>query len=299
MKIKYHLNELLKEKNITKKYLQEKLGISSKTMSKFSNGESVSLNSIASICNELNCQIGDIVEIEKDISDFLFKLLEEKKMKLPNSLYHELQILFAYNTNRIEGSKLSEEDTRFIYETNTVEGINNTNDIIEVANHFRAFDYLLDTIFDPLSEKLIKKFHAILKNGTSDSRLDWFKVGDYKIRKNTVGGIETTNPKSVSAEMKTLLNFYNLIKNKSVEDIIEFHVKFERIHPFQDGNGRVGRLILFRECLKNNITPFIIEDDYKFYYYKGLSKYNDEKGYLVDTCLSSQDKMNELLEKYI
>ena len=299
MNIKYHLNEVLKEKRITKKYLQEKLKISSKTMSKFNKNESVSLNTIASICTELNCQIGDIIEIEKEPSLILSKLLEEKNIKLPNSLYHETQILFAYNSNRIEGSQLSEEDTRYIYETNTVEGIKNTNDIIEVINHFRAFDYLLDTIFDPLNEDLIKKFHKIIKSNTTDSRLDWFNVGEYKSQKNTVGGFETATPNAVAAEMKKLINSYNLIKNKSVENIIDFHVKFERIHPFQDGNGRVGRLIMFRECLKESITPFIIEDDLKYFYYRGLSKYDEQKGYLVDTCLTSQDKITELLKLYI
>lgn len=299
MKIKYHLNELLKEKKITKKYLQDKLNISSKTMSKFSKNESVSLNTIASICNEINCEICDIVEIEKDISLILSKLLEEKAIRLPNTLYHEIQIMFAYNSNRIEGSKLNEEDTRYIYETNTIEGVKNTNDIIEVINHFSAFDYLLDTIFDPLSEELIKKFHSILKNNTTDSKLEWFNVGNYKSKNNTVSGLDTVKVENVHNEMKKLLSSYLIIKDKKIEDIIDYHVKFEKIHPFQDGNGRVGRLIMFRECLKNDITPFIIEDNNKYFYYRGLKNYNEEKGYLIDTCLSAQDKMEELIAKYI
>ncbi|MDC7243725.1 MAG: helix-turn-helix domain-containing protein, partial [Sphaerochaetaceae bacterium] len=237
MKIKYHLNELLKEKKITKKYLQDKLNISSKTMSKFSKNESVSLNTIASICNEINCEICDIVEIEKDISLILSKLLEEKAIRLPNTLYHEIQIMFAYNSNRIEGSKLNEEDTRYIYETNTIEGVKNTNDIIEVINHFSAFDYLLDTIFDSLSEELIKKFHSILKNNTTDSKLEWFNVGNYKSKNNTVSGLDTVKVENVHNEMKKILSSYLNIKDKKIEDIIDYHVKFEKIHPFQDGNG--------------------------------------------------------------
>jgi Fic family protein len=298
MKLIYHLNERLKEKNLTKQYLQKKLNISSRTMAKFNKNESVSLTTIALICNELGCKIEDIVEIEKEVSTFLSNLLEEKKIKLPNGLYHELQILFAYNSNRIEGSKLNEEDTRYIYETNTIEGVKNTNDIIEIVNHFKAFDYLLDSIFEPLSETIIKQFHFILKNSTSDSRLEWFNVGDYKKRKNTVGGIDTTAPKKVSTEIRKLIDEYSTIDNKILEDIVDFHYQFEKIHPFQDGNGRVSRLIMFRECLKNNIKPFIIEDEIKFFYYRGLKEYPRQKGYLIDTCKSSQDRMDYLLNKF-
>lgn len=298
MKLIYHLDRVLEDKKIKKTHLQQKLGLSSKTMAKFSKNESVSLNTIALLCNELGCNIEDLVEISKNVSKFLASLIEEKEMNLKNGLYHEIQILFSYNSNRIEGSKLTENETRYIYETNTIDGLKNTDDIIEVANHFRAFDYMLDTVFEPLSEDLIKTFHLILKNGTSDSRKEWFNVGDYKSRKNTVGGINTSNPKDVHTDILNLIRFYFSKKEKTVEDIIDFHYNFETIHPFQDGNGRVGRLIMFRECLIENICPFIIEDEYKMYYYRGLREYKNLKGYLVDTCKSSQDKMELLIKKF-
>lgn len=298
MKLVYHLDQILEKRNIKRIYLQQKLGLSSKTMAKFSKNESVSLNTIALLCNELGCNIEDLVEIGKDASKFLESLIEEKEMNLKNGLYHEIQILFSYNSNRIEGSKLSENETRYIYETNTIDGLKNTDDIIEVANHFRAFDNMLDTVFEPLNEDLIKNFHLILKSGTSDSRKEWFNVGDYKTRKNTVGGIDTSNPVDVHRDIANLINSYLNKKDKTVEDIIDFHYSFESIHPFQDGNGRVGRLIMFRECLKENICPFIIEDEYKIYYYRGLKEYKNLKGYLVDTCKASQDKMKVLVNKY-
>lgn len=298
MNLIYHIDKILEEKSIKRTYLQQKLGISSKTMAKFAKNESVSLSTIASLCNELGCNIEDLVEIGKNTSKFLSTLIEEKEMNFRNGLYHEIQILFSYNSNRIEGSKLTEDETRYIYETNTIDGLKNTDDIIEVANHFRAFDYMLDTVFDPLSEDLIKTFHLILKNGTSDSRKEWFNVGDYKSRKNTVGGIDTSNPKDVHSDIARLINLYFLKNGKTIEDIIDFHYNFETIHPFQDGNGRVGRLIMFRECLKENICPFIIEDEFKMYYYRGLKEYKNLKGYLVDTCKASQDKMEVLVKKY-
>lgn len=298
MKLVYHLDQILEKRNIKRTYLQQKLGLSSKTMAKFSKNESVSLNTIALLCNELGCNIEDLVEIGKDASKFLESLIEEKEMNLKNGLYHEIQILFSYNSNRIEGSKLSENETRYIYETNTIDGLKNTDDIIEVANHFRAFDNMLDTVFEPLNEDLIKNFHLILKSGTSDSRKEWFNVGDYKTRKNTVGGIDTSNPVDVHRDIANLINSYLNKKDKTVEDIIDFHYSFESIHPFQDGNGRVGRLIMFRECLKENICPFIIEDEHKIYYYRGLKEYKNLKGYLVDTCKASQDKMKVLVNKY-
>ncbi len=298
MSLFYHLDELLKEKKLTRTYLQNKLGISSKTMAKFSKNESVSLNTIALLCSELGCQIEDLVELEKGISSFLSNLLEERKMKLSNGLYHELQVLFAYNSNRIEGSALSENDTRYIYETNTVDGSNNTDDIIEVANHFKAFDYILDSIFEPIGEDLIKKLHSILKSSTSDSRLEWFNVGEYKKKKNIVGGSDTSAPKDVELHIRKLLLDYLAIQNKSFEDIVDFHYKFEKIHPFQDGNGRVGRLLMFRECLKREITPFIIEDDLKMYYYRGLREYNNLREYLIDTAKASQDTMIKLIQRF-
>lgn len=246
----------------------------------------------------LGCNIEDIVTIEKATSDLLKQFLEERKIKLPNSLYHEVQILFSYNSNRIEGSKLSMDETRYIYETNTVDGIKNVDDILETTNHFRCFDYMLDSIIEPLSENIFKKLHEILKNGTTDSRLPWFAVGAYKKKANTVGGLETCNPEMVESEVVSLLQWYNNKKLISLEDIAELHFRFEKIHPFQDGNGRVGRLIIFRECLRNNITPFIIEETHKIFYYRGLSEYKLENGYLIGTFQSAQDEFEKIVKRY-
>ena len=233
-------------------------------------------------------------------------LKEQKDMELKGNLYHVTQINFAYNTNHIEGSTLTEEQTRYIFETNTLyieNGQTETrvDDIIETSNHFKLVDYMLDIADEPLSENMIKEFHKLLKTGTSDERKSWFNVGEYKALENEVGGKSTTSPKDVANEITKLLNWYNTLTNITIENIIEFHYKFERIHPFQDGNGRVGRIIMFKECLKNNITPFIILDKYKFFYYRGLSEYEKgiEKGYLIDTCLDAQDKYQALINKYI
>lgn len=230
-------------------------------------------------------------------------LQEEKSSKLKGGIYHKTQIKLTYNTNRIEGSKLSEEQTRYIYETNTLfteDGSNTTNidDIIETVNHFHCFDYLLDVASEPLSEKHIKKFHKILKLNTSDSKKEWFNIGEYKTKPNIVGGIETSKPIEVEKHMKKLLETYHKKTSIEINDIIEFHYEFEKIHPFQDGNGRVGRLIMFKECLKNNIVPFIIEDEFKFFYYRGLTEYPKVKEYLIDTCLSAQDNYKILMNYF-
>ena len=230
-------------------------------------------------------------------------LQEEKSSNLKGGIYHKTQIKLTYNTNRIEGSKLSEEQTRYIYETNTLftEKGNNTaniDDIIETVNHFHCFDYMLKISEETLSEKHIKKFHKLLKLNTSDSKKEWFNVGEYKSKPNVVGGIETTEPNKVKEDINTLLKTYNGIENIEIYDIIDFHYEFEKIHPFQDGNGRVGRLIIFKECLKHNIVPFIIEDKFKFFYYRGLSEYSKVKDYLIDTCLSAQDNYEELMEYF-
>lgn len=227
-------------------------------------------------------------------------LQEEKSSNLKGGIYHKTQIKFTYNTNRIEGSKLSEEQTRYIFETNTLfteEGENNTNidDIIETVNHFQCFDYMLKIVKEPLSEAHIKEFHKILKFNTSDSKKEWFKVGEYKLKPNVVGGIETSKPSDVKKHISKLLEIYNKKNNIEIFDIINFHYEFETIHPFQDGNGRVGRLIMFKECLKHNIVPFIIEDEFKFFYYRGLTEYPKVKDYLTDTCLSAQDNYKELM----
>lgn len=233
-------------------------------------------------------------------------LREQKEMGLKGNLYHTTQINFAYNTNHIEGSTLTEEQTRYIYETNTLvleDGNNTTNvdDIIETSNHFKLVDYMLDIADQPLSEDMIKEFHKILKTGTSDERKIWFKVGEYKALANEVGGNETSKPENVETDIRKLLLWYNGIENVTFEDIIKFHSDFEKIHPFQDGNGRVGRIIMFKECLKNNIVPFIILDKDKSFYYRGLNEYQHgcEKGYLIDTCLNAQDQYQKLIKKYI
>ena len=228
-------------------------------------------------------------------------LQEEKQMRYTGGIYHKTQIELTYNSNHMEGSRLTHEQTRYIFETNTI-GVEgealNVDDIVEAVNHFRCVDKVIDSVGVQLTEKYIKDIHFILKSGTSDARLSWFEVGDYKKRSNEVGGRETTVPEEVPAKMKVLLAKYNEKSEKSLEDILEFHVTFERIHPFQDGNGRVGRLIMFKECLKHNIVPFVIEDAYKMFYYRGLAEWDRERGYLRDTCLTAQDKYKAYLDYF-
>jgi Fic family protein len=229
----------------------------------------------------------------------LAHLLEEKEMRLKGSLYHQTQIKLAYNSNRIEGSRLSEDQTRYIYETNTfnVEGEEtaDVDDIIETVNHFSCFDYMLLNADEELTEDLIKEFHRLLKRNTSDERKEWFRVGDYKSKPNMVGESKTTAPSKVSGEMQKLINDYESKKEISIGDIVDFHYRFESIHPFQDGNGRVGRIIMFKECLRHDIFPFIIDHEHKLFYYRGLKEYDMEKGYLVDTCLSAQDEYEKMV----
>lgn len=236
--------------------------------------------------------------------ELLKVLREEKSSGLKGGIYHHTQIKFAFNSNRIEGSKLSEEQTRYIFETNTLYLENgdttaNVDDIVETVNHFSCFDYMLDIADEPLSEEHIKRFHYLLKMNTTDSRKSWFRVGDYKLKANVVGGMETTLPSKVPSDMRTLLETYRIKRDKTIDDIIDFHFHFERIHPFQDGNGRVGRLIIFKECLANNIIPFIIEYDHKFFYYRGLSEYPKVKGFLKDTCLSAQDNYKKIRDYFL
>lgn len=228
-------------------------------------------------------------------------LQREKQSRLPGRIYHRVQIDLTYNSNHIEGSRLSREQTRFIFETNTI-GIEkqavNVDDVVETANHFRCIDLVIDDANRALSQAMIKRLHEILKSGTSDSRQDWFAVGEYKKLPNEVGGQETAAPEDVENRMRALLNAYNAKARKTLRDLLDFHVQFESIHPFQDGNGRVGRLILFKECLKNDIVPFIITDDLKMFYYRGIREWKTEPGYLTDTCLTAQDHFKALMDYF-
>lgn len=238
---------------------------------------------------------------KKKISPLLKALREQKASKLKGGIYHRTQIDLTYNSNHIEGSKLTHDQTRYIFETNTI-GVTdssvNVDDVVETVNHFSCIDYIIDHTEDKLTENLIKHLHLLLKTGTSDSRKDWFAVGEYKRLPNEVGGQDTCAPEDVHKQMKALLDEYNQKKNKSFEDILDFHVRFEQIHPFQDGNGRVGRLLMFKECLANDIVPFIITDELKMFYYRGLKEWGHIDGYLTDTCLTAQDMYKELLKYF-
>ena len=244
----------------------------------------------------------DRINKKTDAPKTLLEVLKaEKAAKLHGGIYHKIQIDLTYNSNHIEGSRLTHDQTRYIFETNTIgisDGAVKVDDVVETANHFKCIDMIIDSANYALSEAFIKQLHAVLKSGTSDSRLDWFVVGDYKRLPNEVGGMDTTAPENVSTEIRKLLAEYNSIANKTFDDLLDFHYRFERIHPFQDGNGRVGRLLLFKECLRNNIVPFIIEDDLKMFYYRGLKEWRNERGYLRDTCLSAQDRFKKYLDYF-
>ena len=291
------LEKLLKEKGIGKTDLSTELGISTRTIAKISKGEKRSYRTMQKIADYVG---EEPANLWKEVSDnkVLQVLREEKEMRLSGGLYHELQVRMTYNSNHIEGSKLSEDQTRLIFETNTIDvgdGIP-VDDILETVHHFMAIDYVIDIVEEELTEDIIKKLHYILKHDTKDSTLAWFAVGDYKKRANVVGGKETSKPSEVHEHIEKLLVNYNSIKDVKFEDIVKFHAEFEHIHPFQDGNGRVGRLIALKECLRHNIIPFIIEDSKKYYYYRGLSEWKDEHGWLMDTCLDGQDTFKRLLE---
>ena len=235
------------------------------------------------------------------VKTLLSILQEEKRTKYAGGIYHKTQIDLTYNSNHIEGNRLTHDQTRYIFETNTIGVENevlNVDDVIETSNHFRCIDLIIDHAASTLSEHFIKKLHHILKTSTSDSHKDWFAVGEYKRLPNEVGGMQTSLPEEVADRMKALLSDYNAVPKKTLDDILDFHVRFERIHPFQDGNGRVGRLIMFKECLKYNIVPFIIEENLKLFYYRGLKEWYNEKGYLTDTCLTAQDKYKAYLDYF-
>lgn len=234
-------------------------------------------------------------------SPLLTALKEQKETRLKGGIYHRTQIDLTYNSNHIEGSRLTEEQTRYIFETNTI-GMTDeyvkVDDIIETTNHFRCIDFIIDHAKEPLSENMVKHIHALLKSGTSDARKSWFAVGDYKRLPNEVGGVETVAPRMVGAEIRKLIKSYMAKNPVSFNDILDFHQRFEAIHPFQDGNGRVGRLVMFKECLAHNIVPFIITDELKMFYYRGLREWKSTPGYLTDTCLTAQDYYKKLLDYF-
>ena len=295
------------EKKMTQMEVAEVLEVKPATISKYEAGAlEPNIESLKKLAELFEVSVDELLkENEFDASkiNVLKVLREQKEMKLKGNLYHNTQIIFAYNTNHIEGSKLTEDQTRYIYETNTLltekETITNIDDIIETANHFKLVDYMLDAADKKLTEEMIKEFHKILKEGTSDSRKDWFNVGEYKKLANEAGNMKTTLPKNVKKDMVKLMQWYNSLDKITIKEIIEFHVRFERIHPFQDGNGRVGRIIAFKECLKNNIVPFIILDKDKLFYYRGLKEYKNEKGYLIDTCLNAQDQYSNIIKYFL
>ena len=291
------LEKVLKDKRISKTELSTKLGLSTRTIAKIAKGERLSIRSIKRIADYLGESPDMLMRVVSD-NKILQQLREEKEINLSGGIYHELQVRMTYNSNHIEGSKLSEDQTRHIFETDTVDigdGVP-VDDILETVHHFRAIDYVIDIADEELSEEIIKELHYIIKHDTKNSKLPWFAVGDYKKRANVVGGRETSKPSEVHEHMVTLLSEYNAKEFVAVEDIIALHAEFEYIHPFQDGNGRVGRLIALKECLRHNIVPFIIEDSKKNYYYRGLKEWNNEKGWLTDTCLDGQDTFKKLLD---
>ena len=287
----------LNEKGLTKTDLTTELGISSRTVAKIGRGEKIADHVLKKISEYLGCSVEDLYQSVSD-NPLLQTLRDEKSIRMPGGLYHELQVRMTYNSNHIEGSRLSEEQTRLIFETRTIDtgdGIP-VDDILETVHHFRAIDYVIDCAEETLSESIIKELHYILKHDTKDASLSWFSVGDYKKRANVVGGRETAKPNEVHTKMKALLEAYNAKSVTTIDDIIAFHAEFECIHPFQDGNGRVGRLVALKECLHHAIVPFFIEDTKKNFYYRGLSEWKTEKGYLTDTCQDGQDTFKQLLD---
>lgn len=311
MEIGERLKKYRENKKMTQKEIAEVLGVEPTTISKYETGLlEPSLTSVKRLAEIYDISLDELLKDEDDNFDVTYVnvweiLKEQKDMKLKGNLYHNTQIAFTYNTNHIEGNTLTEEQTRYIFETNTIffenKMITNVNDIIETTNHFKLIDYMIDIANDNITEDMIKEFHRILKTGTSDSQKECFNVGEYKKLPNSVGDIKTIAPKDVQKNIQKLLEWYNSLIQITIHEIIEFHAKFEKIHPFQDGNGRIGRIIAFKECLKNNIIPFIILDKDKLFYYRGLKEYqnNGEKGYLIDTCLNAQDQYKKMIEQYL
>lgn len=303
-----NLMQKLNEKGLTKTALAKELGISSRTIAKIARGEKIADHVLRKMAVFFDCSADELCQIVSE-NRLLQTLRDEKNIRMPGGLYHELQVRMTYNSNHIEGSKLSEDQTRMIFETNTIdigEGIL-VDDIIETVNHFRAINFCIDWAETALTEDIIKELHRILKQGTihrilkqgtKDSSLPWYFVGDYKKKANMVGGHETAKPKEVASRMKALLTEYEAKNVITMNDIIQFHYVFERIHPFQDGTGRVGRLIALKECLRFGFVPFIIEDNKKIYYYRGLSEWEHNKGYLINTCLDGQDTFRKLMSMF-
>ena len=293
------LERALKEIGIGKTELGERTGLSSRTIAKISKGERLSRRSIERIAEVLGKDPETLMKVGSD-NRILERLREEKAIKLSGGLYHELQVRMTYHSNHIEGNRLSEEQTRYIYETNSLDasGGVSVDDILETVHHFRAIDDVIDKADEELTEEYIKHLHYILKHDTSYSTHSWFAVGEYKRLPNEVGGRETSSPSDVQDHVEDLLASYSARTKVSIEDIISFHAQFERIHPFQDGNGRVGRLIALKECLRHNIVPFLIEDEKKQFYYRGLDLWEREPGYLIDTCLNGQDTFISLLDYF-
>ena len=291
------LKEQLRARGMKKTDLSIALGISSRTIAKIGKGERLSKRTLQKIADFLSCD-SDTLCRELSENAILQILRDEKNARVSGGLYHELQVRMTYNSNHIEGSTLTEAQTRHIFETNTVGADANipVDDILETVHHFRAIDYVIDIAEEPLREEIIKHLHFLVKHDTKEAQLPWFAVGEYKKRSNMVGGRETAKPEEVPARMKSLLQSYARKTAVTIHDIIAFHASFEQIHPFQDGNGRVGRLIALKECLRHNLIPFLIEDRKKQFYYRGLSEWNKEKGWLTDTCLDGQDTFRRLLD---
>lgn len=293
------LERKMADHSISQQELGQQLHISSRTLAKVAKGEKISLRVLKKIAVYFQCGPTDLYRVVSD-NPILQRLREEKDAHISGGLYHELQVRMTYNSNHIEGSCLTEAQTRLIFETATIDGGDGipVDDILETVHHFRAIDYVIDVAEDMLTEDIIKRLHYILKHDTKDEALTWFAVGDYKKRPNVVGGKATAKPEEVPGRMKSLLSTYNAKTTVTIEDIIRFHAAFEQIHPFQDGNGRVGRLIALKECLHHGIVPFIIEDRKKAFYYRGLYEWNSEPGYLTDTCLDGQDTFRQLLQVF-
>ena len=290
------LNRKLEEAGIGKTRLAKDLRISSRTIAKIARGEKLSSRVLQKIAAYFQCQPDDLFR-KISANPLLQQLREEKDARISGGIYHELQVRMTYNSNHIEGSRLTEDQTRMIFETSTIDAGDGipVDDIVETVHHFRAIDYVIDVAEEELSEEIIKHLHYIRKHDTKDAQLAWFAVGEYKQRPNIVGGHETAKPDEVAAQIQHLLKNYAAKSSVTIEDIIAFHAAFEHIHPFQDGNGRVGRLIALKECLRFHIVPFLIEDSKKAFYYRGLANWSQEHGWLVGTCLDGQDTFKRLL----